>query len=48
MKVVYALRAKGANVTKAIVVVDREEGAKELLSENGVEFVSVFKAKDLI
>jgi len=48
MKVVNALRAKGANVVKAIVVVDREEGAKELLAENGVEFVSIFKAKDLV
>jgi orotate phosphoribosyltransferase len=48
MKVVYALRAKGARVVKAIVVVDREEGAKELLSQNGIELVSVFKAKDLV
>lgn len=48
MRVVNALRAKGAHVVRAIVVVDREEGAKELLSENGVELVSVFKAKDLI
>ena len=48
MRVVNALRAKGARVVKAIVVVDREEGAKELLAENGVEFVSVFKAKDLV
>ncbi len=47
MKVVNALRSKGAHVVKAIVVVDREEGAAQLLSENGVEFVSVFKAKDL-
>lgn len=47
MRVVNALRAKGANVVKAIAVVDREEGATGLLSENGVEFVSVFKAKDL-
>ena len=48
MRVVNALRAKGANVVKAIVVVDREEGARALLSENGIELVSVFKAKDLI
>lgn len=47
MRVVNALREKGAWVTKAIVVVDREEGASELLSQNGVEFVSIFKAKDL-
>jgi orotate phosphoribosyltransferase len=48
MKVVNALRSKGAHVVKAIVVVDREEGAAQLLSENGVEFVSIFKAKDLV
>lgn len=47
MKVVNALRSKGAHVVRAIVVVDREEGAAQLLSENGIEFVSVFKAKDL-
>lgn len=47
MRVVNALRAKGANVVKAIAVVDREEGASGLLSENGVEFVSVFTAKEL-
>jgi len=48
MKVVNALRAKGAHVIRAIVVVDREEGAKELLNENGIELISVFKAKDLV
>lgn len=47
LKVVDALKEKGAVVTKAVVVVDREEGASELLSENGVELVSIFKAKDL-
>lgn len=47
MKVVNALRAKGAKVSKAVVVVDREEGARELLTEHGVELVSIFRAKDL-
>ncbi|UCE80271.1 MAG: orotate phosphoribosyltransferase [Methanobacteriota archaeon] len=47
LKVVEALKVKGAVVTKAVVVVDREEGARELLSENGVELVAIFKAKDL-
>ena len=47
MRVVEALRGKGARVSKAIVVVDREEGASELLSGNGIELVSIFKAKDL-
>jgi len=47
MKVVNALREKGARVSKAVVVVDREEGARELLTEHGIELVSIFKAKDL-
>lgn len=47
LRVVDALREKGATVSMAIVVVDREEGATELLSQNGVELVSIFTAKDL-
>ena len=47
MKVVTALREKGANVSKAIVVVDREEGAREMLKEHGIELISLFTAKDL-
>ena len=47
LRVIDALREKGARVEKAVVVVDREEGASELLSSNGVQLVSIFKAKDL-
>jgi len=47
LRVVSALRQKGANVSKAVTVVDREEGASEMLKEHGVELVSLFKAKDL-
>lgn len=47
LKVVNALREKGANVSKAIVVVDRDEGAREMLTEHGIELISLFKAKDL-
>jgi orotate phosphoribosyltransferase len=47
MRVVNALRQKGAHVDKAVVVVDREEGAREMLTEHGIELVSIFKAKDL-
>lgn len=47
LHVVSALRQKGANVSKVIVVVDREEGAAEMLKEHGIELVSLFKAKDL-
>ncbi len=48
LKVVNALRAKGANVVRAIVVVDREEGAIQLLTEHGIELVSLFKVQDLV
>lgn len=47
LRVVSALRQKGANVSKAVVVVDREEGATDMLKEHGIELVSLFKAKDL-
>src|SRR5512136_1163231 len=48
MRVVSALREKGAQVSKAVVVVDRQEGATEMLAEHGIELVSIFKAKDLV
>jgi orotate phosphoribosyltransferase len=47
LHVVSALRAKGANVSKAIVVVDRQEGAKEMLVEHGIELISLFTVQDL-
>ena len=47
LRVVNALRAKGANVLRAVVVVDREEGAAQLLSEHGIDLVSIFKVTDL-
>jgi orotate phosphoribosyltransferase len=47
MRVVSALREKGANVSKVIVVVDRQEGAREMLTEHGIELISLFTAKDL-
>jgi len=47
LKVVNALREKGASVARAVVVVDREEGAEEMLREHGIELVSIFRAKDL-
>jgi orotate phosphoribosyltransferase len=47
MRVVTALREKGANVARAVVVVDRQEGAREMLTEHGIELISLFTAKDL-
>lgn len=48
LRVVSALRDRGATVSRAVVVVDRDEGAVGMLSENGIELISIFKAKDLI
>ncbi len=47
LRVVSALRDKGANVSRVVVVVDREEGAAEMLKGHGIELVSLFKVKDL-
>ncbi len=42
------LRKEGAIVKEAAVVVDREEGARELLRKNGIELKYIFTSKDLI
>jgi len=47
LRVVSALREKGANVSKVVVVVDRDEGAREMLTEHGIELISLFMVKDL-
>ena len=36
------------NIAKVVVLVDREEGAKEALSEHNYQLVSIFKASELI
>ena len=43
-----ALRDAGANVSRVIVVVDREEGAAELLAEHGLELDSLLSASELL
>ncbi|MFB6106582.1 MAG: orotate phosphoribosyltransferase [Halobacteriaceae archaeon] len=45
---VEALRAAGAVVDRVVVVVDRQEGARELLAEHGVELESLLTAEDLL
>lgn len=42
----YALDAIGVKIKKAIVIVDRLEGAKENLSAAGLKLESIFKIKD--
>jgi len=48
LRVVEALRAKGAIAKKVVTVVDREEGAGPFLEGKSVEMISLFKAKELV
>ena len=48
MRAVELLRKEGMKVNRVIAVIDREEGGKELLRENGVEFISLLKIKDIL
>jgi len=45
---VEALRDAGATVNRALIVVDREEGGRELLAEHGVEMDALATASDLL
>ena len=45
---VEALREAGAVVDRVVVVVDREEGARELLADHGVELEALLSASDLL
>ena len=45
---VRALREAGATVTRALLVVDREEGGRELLDDHGVEMEALVTASDLL
>ena len=45
---VEALREAGAQVERVLVVVDREEGARETLAEGGVELQSLVTASELL
>jgi len=45
---VEALREAGAVVDRVLVVVDREEGASELLADNGIELDALLTASDLL
>ncbi|MEM4781608.1 MAG: orotate phosphoribosyltransferase [Halalkalicoccus sp.] len=45
---VSALREAGARVERVLVVVDREEGARELLAERDVELDALLTASDLV
>jgi orotate phosphoribosyltransferase len=45
---VEALRDAGAEVNRALLVVDREEGGRELLAERGVEMEALVTASELL
>ncbi len=44
IKTIDAVRVAGAEIGAALVLVDREEGAKETLAKLGVRLLSVFRA----
>jgi orotate phosphoribosyltransferase len=45
---VEALREAGAVVDRVLVVVDRQEGASELLADHGIELDALLTAEDLL
>jgi orotate phosphoribosyltransferase len=45
---VEALRDAGADVDRVLVVVDREEGARELLADHGIELEALLTATELL
>ncbi|SMD31662.1 orotate phosphoribosyltransferase [Picrophilus oshimae] len=47
MKAAEIIRNNGGIVKRAICVVDREEGAAEMLKENNIELYSIIKASEL-
>ncbi|MFH1413734.1 MAG: orotate phosphoribosyltransferase [Candidatus Omnitrophota bacterium] len=42
-----ALKQKGVQIEEAIVIVDREEGAKQSLAKEGIRLSSIFNLEDL-
>ncbi len=48
IKAINAVRDSGAEVSKLLVIVDREEGAKSKFEEMGVKFFSIFQISELL
>ena len=48
LRAIKLLRSAGLKVTRVICIVDREEGGKENLEKEGVELISLIKARELL
>lgn len=48
IKAAQVLRDEGYNVSDAIVIVDRQEGAKERLEEEGIRLLPIFTKEELL
>ncbi len=48
LKAANIIRQEGGRVERALVVVDREEGASELLKENGLELVPMVRVSEMM
>lgn len=48
MKAVRTMREMGAEVSKVLTIVDRQEGAAEELAREGLELLSVFRAETFL
>ncbi|MBI2485476.1 MAG: orotate phosphoribosyltransferase [Deltaproteobacteria bacterium] len=48
LKAIDAVENEGAWVKKVLVIVDREEGAREKFEDMGYEFFSIFRIKELL
>lgn len=47
MKAVNVLRSQGCNVSKVVTIVDRQQGAKELMKAEGIELESLVTLEEL-
>ena len=48
LKAIEAVRSFGASVKKVLVIVDRDEGAREVFEDMGYEFFSIFRIGELL
>ncbi len=48
LKAMDAIEAEGGKVAFVLILVDRQEGAKEVIEERGVEVLSIYEKKELI